>query len=1025
MRKNSSLSLVFFLFLTLILGLVFTWPLAQNFFSSIPYTLKPIAGFEQVPLMPGDHLQTYYWFWLFADNLFGASSLFTNPYEFNGPMGPMSSVYANFPFSLLYLIFLPLGPIGAYNSLILLSFLLSGLAMFLLARSWTQDPWAAIFAGLIFAVAPYRVSHIAGGQLFGYVIFLLPLCLYFVESALTQGRWFYGAAAGMCLILMSFMEPHASYLTALTLGIYLPGRIFLVRPLSLSSGEVCPPLWPGLTGALMGGVSFSCFLWMRWGKKAGLPFWHSDMVQPLVLGTLASLLVWFFLSALLVRLTTLSFADLRHRIGKYFLSLLPLGFYALKYWIDLPYLGLILPLLSFGLLSAGLFALWIKGRDRLRLFDASRILPVVFGVGTGLAIASAYLMHIKKTVFLPSIAGKGRVIQEVLLFSPKAGNLFSWQDINQERFVVLGWGLLLLAALGMIPLFKKKHPKNPGTLALAGMIAFLATVLTLGPTLTYFPIYRFLYDYLPFFNYPRVPGRFVIISFIFMGLLGGCALASFREWAANKGRLSLGKWLPFLIVLLIVAEYHPFQPLGLSRIKGENRIYQEIRNELSEKHRVLELPIWPGDSHQSSTYEYTVTRTQKPMINGYAPVVVRDYIQQIFWPLYPLDQGEFKETQAQVLDKLKVDLITFHENAQVYTEKVSPFPPRLALKRLMASPGLKLMRHDQDISLFRVGHDYVPSTNSATITSPVTAVFYVNNLPQEIGRFQKDPLASGYYLLMDEQALSRGELVPRPGVRGNVVSANPDQDRPGYLCLGTNRFFPAGKYRARFRIRAGVAGPLKEVGRLEIIEGRTKVIAQKTLRETELVHHDSWTDIPVEFEITQTREIGFRVYFSGEAPLEFNLLVIGFSDQNTGPGVIEAEDLLRQTGTVVSDPLASGQEAVLGKAGFHPPIYLCYGPYRTFEPGRYRANFSLRLNGPLQGSPKEAVALLEVATDMGKRIFGHLGVKVQDLSPDEYRPLELTFNVPFRCELGYRVKYKGRADLLVDRISINSTGVTR
>lgn len=998
-------------------GLIFTWPLAPHFFSAIPYTLRPITGFEQVPLIPGDHLQTYYWFWLFADNLFGASSLFTNPYEFNGPTGPMGSVYANFPFSLLYLVFLPLGPLGAYNALILLSFILSGLAMFLLARSWTKDNWAAMFAGLIFAVAPYRVSHIAGGQLFGYVIFLLPLCLYFVEMALTPGRWFYGAAAGACLVLLSFMEPHASYLTALTLGVYLPGRILLVRPMPIFSAEKGPSLWPGLTGALLGGLSFSCFLWMRWGKKAGLPFWHPDMVQPLILGSLTILLAWFFLSALLVRLTTLSYAEARQRVGKYFFFLLPLGFYALKYWVDLPHLGLILPLLSFGLLSARLFALWLKEKDRLRLFDRSGFFPVVIGVGIGLAIASAYLMHIKRTVFLPSIAGKGRVLQEVLLFSPKAGNLFFRQDINQERFVFLGWGLLLLAALGMIPLFKK-HPKNPGYLILAAMTAFLASVLTLGPTLFYFPLYRFLYDYFPFFNYPRVPGRFVIISFVFMGLLGGSALASFREWAANNSRLSLRRWLPVLIVFLIVAGYHPLAPIGLSLMKGENRIYQEIRKGLSEGRRVLELPIWPGDSHQSSAYEYTVTRTQRPMINGYAPVVVRDYIQQVFWPLYPLDQGEFREAQAQVLEKLKVDLITFHDNAQVYTEKVSPFPPRLALKRLMGSPGLRLLTQEQDMSLFRVGHDYVPSKIWSGITSPVSAVFYANSLPLETGRFQMDPLASGYYLLLDEKAWSQGKQVPRLGVRGNVVSAIPGRDRPGYLTLGGNRFFPAGKYRARFRIRTVVADPRREVGRIEVIEGRTRVAAQKTLRGIDFVHNDTWTDIPLEFEITQTRELGFRVFFSGEVPLGFNLTVIGFSDQNTGPGVIEAEDLLRQTGTVISDPKASGQEAVLGKGGFHPPIYLSYGPYRTFEPGPYRIRFYLRLGKELSVAPKDALAELEVATDMGKRLFNKRVVLADELSVEDYRPLVMDFEVPFRCEIDFRVKFLSQADLWVDRIEV-------
>ncbi len=162
--------------------------------------------------------------------------------------------------------------------------------------------------------------------------------------------------------------------------------------------------------------------------------------------------------------------------------------------------------------------------------------------------------------------------------------------------------------------------------------------------------------------------------------------------------------LPILIILLVLAEYHTWQPLGLSLMTEDNRIYKQIENGLIKGGRVLELPIWPGDSHQSSAYEYTVTRTRKPMINGYAPVVFRDYIQQVFWPLFPLDQGELGEAQRKALKKLKVDLVTFHDNSMIYTEKMSPFPPRLALKRLMTSPYLEFLAQDQDIFsiLFRL-----------------------------------------------------------------------------------------------------------------------------------------------------------------------------------------------------------------------------------------------------------------------------------------------------------------------------------
>jgi len=1012
--------IVICLALCLIVGLIFTWPLALHFFSAIPYTLRPIQGFEQVPLMPGDHLQTYYWFWLLSDNLFGNSSLLTNPYEFNGPIGPMSAVYANFPFSLLYIILLFLGPIGAYNGLILLSFILCGLSMFLLAKEWTKDLWASLLAGLVFAAAPFRVSHIAGGQLPGYIIFLLPLCLFYIDRALMTGRWIYGGAGGLCLVLLSLMDPQTSYLTVLTLGLYLPSRILLWSSVPLSQGKVTPSLWPGFAGAFIGGLSISLFLWIRFRIKAGLPFWHQDMLQPFILGTMSTLLSWFYLSAFFSRLTNLSFAEARHLVGTFFFFFLPLGLYAFKNRLNISRLGLVLMVLCSSLFFLALIALWIKQRNRLLLFDRHKIIPVLTGIGLGLALAAAYLIHVRTTVFLPSLAGKGRTISEVLLFSPRVSNLFLWQDINQEKFILLGWGLVLPAVFGLL-LLLKRHLKDPGQLALAGVLAFLGTILTLGPKLASFPLYQTLFQYFPFFNYSRVPARFIMVGLIFLCLLAGMALAAVREGLGARGWIRSKQWLPLLLIVLILAEYHSWQPLGLSLMTKKNQINELIEKRLSPGSRVLELPIWPGDSHQSSAYEYTVTKTRRPMVNGYAPVVFRDYIQQIFWPLYPLDQGEVREIQVQELKKLKVNLVTFHDNAQIYTEKVSPFPPRLALKRLIASPFLNLIDHDQDVFLFGFDTQTLPTTSvpsSSVVTSPVAALFYVNNLPLETGRNVLVPSASGYYLLMDEKALIQGKFVPRSGVRGNVALAVPGQDPPGYLVKGPSRFFPAGKYRARFRIQAGVAGPHQEVGRIELIKGQNTVSAQKILVGRDFIQGQPWMDIPLEFEISHTEQVGFRIYFSGKTQLRFNLAIIGFADQTQGPGSVEAEDLLRQTGTVVSDPLASGKEAVLGTAGFHPPIYLCYGPYRTFEPGKYKAKFFVRLKDPSRISDKTEVAFIEVATDMGKRVLAARMIEGQDLKALAFQPIEVDFEVPFRCELGYRVKFSGKADFLVDRISV-------
>jgi hypothetical protein len=415
------------------------------------------------------------------------------------------------------------------------------------------------------------------------------------------------------------------------------------------------------------------------------------------------------------------------------------------------------------------------------------------------------------------------------------------------------------------------------------------------------------------------------------------------------------------------------------------------------------------------------------MVNGYAPVVFRDYIQEVFWPLFPLDFGELNPGQGAVLKKLKVDMITFHDNALVYTEKISPFPPRLALRRLMASPWLSLVEQDQDIFLFKFNSrspDASPyqgnSPSPSLITSPVAAVFYANNEPQKTGKPLMDPMASGYYLLMDEGHLSQGRLVPRPGAKGNVAQADPGRNQPGYLVLGSKRFLPSGKYKAMFRIKAGPAGPEQEVGRVELLDDRLKVIGQRTIRGRDAVPNRAWVDIPLEFELPQATAISYRVFFSGEAPLAFNLMAIGFSDQPAIPRTFEAEDLLRQTGSVVKDPLASRKEAVLGQAGYHPPVYLSYGPYQTLEPGLYQADFFLRLKERPKDPGQAEGVLLEVATDMGKRTLNSRKVGVAELAADGYRAIRLEFKVPFRCELEYRVKFLDKADLLIDRIDVGS-----
>ena len=109
-------------------------------------------------------------------------------------------------------------------------------------------------------------------------------------------------------------------------------------------------------------------------------------------------------------------------------------------------------------------------------------------------------------------------------------------------------------------------------------------------------------------------------------------------------------------------------------------------NGIGSPHAVC-LPLWPGDSHYSSLYEYGALSSRIRLVNGYAPAVPGDYYEGVFSKLSSLNQGVLDENQRQFLTSIGVNLIIFHE--QPYPSKVSPFPSSVALRLLRGNPALR------------------------------------------------------------------------------------------------------------------------------------------------------------------------------------------------------------------------------------------------------------------------------------------------------------------------------------------------
>ena len=168
----------------------------------IPFTRY--AEDPVVNLIQGDHLEIYYNSWLLKDNLLSGRNPFANPYPFN--YGQEKIFHPQITLlSFLMLSSSPFGEIVSYNLWVFLSFTFAGLSAFLLIRFYTGDRLASLVGGLIFSLAPYRYAQL-GGHTTGFLFFLVPLVVFFLEKALQRGSGRYGFLAGLTIFSLGLVR---------------------------------------------------------------------------------------------------------------------------------------------------------------------------------------------------------------------------------------------------------------------------------------------------------------------------------------------------------------------------------------------------------------------------------------------------------------------------------------------------------------------------------------------------------------------------------------------------------------------------------------------------------------------------------------------------------------------------------------------------------------------------------------------------------------------------------------------------
>ena len=234
----------------------------------VPFRLNSVlAGFPA-----RDGWQYTWWLW-FARRLLLEGRGLDDLYLLNYPVG----LQHPFQWSLMYLslVAMPLeklfSPAATFNLMVLASFVLSGLAAYHLCRALTQNHWAAIVGGAIFAFAPNRLGHAMAGWLPQMTVYLYPWYALLLIRTLRRPTLRRSVGLGLLAgVAATVYVMHIAYfLVPLTLVIVGAGLVqrrrtffeerrgrYLGLAFAISLAIALPFLLPLILGRLRGGLDY-------------------------------------------------------------------------------------------------------------------------------------------------------------------------------------------------------------------------------------------------------------------------------------------------------------------------------------------------------------------------------------------------------------------------------------------------------------------------------------------------------------------------------------------------------------------------------------------------------------------------------------------------------------------------------------------------------------------------------------------------------------------------------------------------
>lgn len=216
--KRAWLTACWSLAVVIVTWVLFSWPLPRYVASGISSSSLNVEKGGVRAMIPGDHLQLLYQFWLAGDTLKGNTQAFHNPYEFNAGNDADRTFRGTYylPFSLFYTAGAALGGRAfGYNVVQIATLWITFLFMRLLVRRYSRDDGLSGVAAVIGIIVPYLWITTLDGSPTGLAMMFIPIIYWGLDVMIAERKFWAGAVAGLG-ILLSESDTHVLFFALLT-----------------------------------------------------------------------------------------------------------------------------------------------------------------------------------------------------------------------------------------------------------------------------------------------------------------------------------------------------------------------------------------------------------------------------------------------------------------------------------------------------------------------------------------------------------------------------------------------------------------------------------------------------------------------------------------------------------------------------------------------------------------------------------------------------------------------------------------